>query len=400
MRKKDADDFYGVNSLRRDFNKKTCNAVSGLLVAPYIKPSGIFLYEHKQDASYLTAVAITVTTNTPAVGYIYDDAGGGDKQKVYYILNLLEQTLSGMVKDLFSKEKELAIKINMTRCSINAAGFKLNKFAKFPDYTITEAKYTHPEVLQGVGRFIIDAGANPADFYIVDSLWDSNWQTYVSTAPFGFNDGFVYNDVKKTLGCNIIYLNDKTAANRTNISTGNNNYYNFSSFSVNKIWQEVDVYVSIPKIKHHSAAGLTCSLKNQIGITHKELYTINNDNERRGTLHQLQIAASEWNYLPETVCDLHDASSVLLAVLDAIKCSTGVEGFWCTNFNNVTKHAQYIAMKIYDVTGGEEESLNEGAVFADEYRLQWSAEGFANGIYFCRIAPKDFSETIKMIYQK
>lgn len=399
MRKKDSDDFYRVNSSRRDFNKKICNAVSGLLVATYIKPSGFFLYEHKQDASYLTAVAITCTTNTPAVGYIYDNAGSGGKQKVYYILNLLEQTLSCKVKDLFSKEKKLAIKINMTGCSINAAGFKPNKFAKFPGYTITEAKCTHPQVLKGVEQFIIDVGVNPADFYIVNALWDSNWQTYVSTALFGFYDSFAYNDVKKTLGCNIIYLNDKTAARLRNISTGNNNYYNFSSFLVNKIWQEVNMCVSIPKLKHHSAFGLTCSLKNQIGITPKELYTINNDNEQIGMLHHPQIAAWEWNYLSETFCDLHDASSVLLAVLDAIKCSTGGKGFWCTNFNNDTKYTQYIAMKIYDITGGEEESLSEGAVFAGEHRLQWSAEWFTSGI-FLQNCNKGFFENYKMIYQK
>jgi uncharacterized protein (DUF362 family) len=484
--------------------KRVSAASAGLLVAPYLKQSGVFAYNHLQTFSTLTAVAITNTTNTPADSYVYDDAGGGVKQKVKYLLDLLDQNQSGKVSSLFSKGKKVAIKINMTGGSGSATNSKLGK------YKITEAMWTHPAVLQAVGQYIIDAGVNPSDLYIVDSFWDTTWRTSGSTAPFGSNDSFGYKAVQTALGCNVVDLNDTTAANISTVSTGSN-YYNFPSFTLNKILQQVDVYVSIPKLKQHSAAGFTCSLKNQIGIAPMTLYTIPNDNGRRGMFHHAHSTDSEWNYLPETICDLNIVRPVHLAVVDGIKCATGGEGAWCANFVPATKHAllvgldpvatdsigakimgldpaaksfplpapmtdgtatssitdnhlyllnakgvgtnqlsqiqlvgdgtnlvtsvrqnpvavqpsefqlcanfpnpfnpstmivfylprtEFMTLRVYDITGRVVETLIEGEVPAGEHRLHWSAEGLASGVYLCRMETKDFSETIKMLYQK
>ena len=59
-----------------------------------------------------------------------------------------------------------------------------------------------------------------------------------------------------------------------------------------------------------------------------------------------------------------------------------------------------MTLKVYDITGRVIETLIEGEVPAGEHRLQWSAEGLASGVYLCRMETKDFSETIKMLYQK
>ncbi len=333
MKKKIDTQLEGMDSSRRDFIKKAGTAVAGLLVAPYLKPSGVFAYDHKRTASFLTAVAIGDTTSNSADSYTYDDATNvGVKQKVYQLLGLLDQSQAGKVSALFGKGKKVAMKINLTGGSGSASSSKLGT------YKITEAMWTHPAVLQAVGQFIIDAGVNPTDLYIVDAFWDTTWKNPGSTAPFGSDDAFGYADVQKALGCNVVDLNDTTSANITSVSTGGN-YFNFPSFTMNKILQDVDVYVSIPKLKHHSAAGLTCSLKNQIGAVPQTLYTITNDNGRRGMLHHAKSTDSEWNYLPETICDLNAARPIHLAVVDGIKCATGGEGVWCANFSPVAKHA-------------------------------------------------------------
>ncbi len=128
-------------------------------------------------------------------------------------------------------------------------------------YTITQAMWTHPAVIQAVGQYILDAGVSPSDLYIVEAFWDATWQNPGSTAPFGSNDKFGYRAVQQALGCNVIDLNDTTAANITPVSTGSS-YFNFSSLTMNKVLQAVDVYVSIPKLKHHSAAGFSgCAQK-------------------------------------------------------------------------------------------------------------------------------------------
>ncbi|MFZ1082334.1 MAG: DUF362 domain-containing protein [Candidatus Kryptoniota bacterium] len=337
MKNRDQESSFNTNSSRRNFIKKVGVASAGMLVAPYLRPSGIFGYDHKEVSSFLATVAITDSTNTPADIYTYDDANGGIKQKVNYILGLLDQNQSGRVSALFSKGKKVAIKINLTGGSSNAASFKPSTNARFPDVTITEAIWTHPAVLQAVGQFIIDAGVNPTDLYIVESFWDTTWQTPGSTAPFGSNDAFGYSDVQRSMGCNVVDLNDTTPANLTVISTGSN-YFNFSSFTMNKILQEVDVYVSIPKLKDHSTAGITCSLKNQIGAVPKSLYTIPGDDGDRGALHHAKSTDPTWDYLPLSICDLAAARPVNLAVVDGVKSCVGGEGPWCTNFDPASKH--------------------------------------------------------------
>ena len=123
---------HDANSSRRDFIKKAGAIGAGLLVVPYLKPSGVFAYNHAQNSSFLATVAMSNTASTPADSYVYDDAGGGVKQKVKYLLDLLDQNQSGAVSALFSKGKKVAIKINLTGGSGTSASFKPNGNAKFP----------------------------------------------------------------------------------------------------------------------------------------------------------------------------------------------------------------------------------------------------------------------------
>jgi uncharacterized protein (DUF362 family) len=494
----------GTNSSRRNFIRQVAAAAAGLLVVPYLRPSGVLAYTHGPGATSGAIVGICNTSNTPADSYIYDDAAGGVKQKVKYLLDLLDQQQAGAVSALFGEGKKVAIKINLTGGSGTSAGFPRN------GYLITDAMWTHPAVIQAVGQFILDAGVRPADLYIVDAFWDTTWRDAGSIAPFGSNDKFGYLAVQQALGCNVVDLNDPTPANLESVSTGTG-YYNFPSITMNKVLQGVDVYVSIPKLKHHSMAGLTSALKNQVGIVPVSLYTITNDNGRRGALHHPTSTAAEWNYLPESVCDLNAARPVHLAVIDGIKNSTGGEGTWCPKFNPCSSHALIagiepvatdsiaaklmgldpeassfplpasvtsggvtttttdnhlsllhakgvgtnqlneiqlvgdgaslvtsveqaaaptrpaefqlcsnfpnpfnpstiivfalprdarVTLKVYDVAGHEIDTLVEGDVPAGEHRLQWSAHGLASGFYICRLTAGDFSQSIKMIYQK
>ncbi len=504
MRTKGVESSSDVDASRRDFVRKVGTAAAGLLIAPYLKPSGVLAYTHERTSSFRATVALCNTSSTPADTYVYDDAGGGVKQKVKYLLDLLDQSQSGKVSSLFSKGKKVALKINLVGGSGNAASMKLG------NYKITEAMWTHPAVVRAVGQFIIDAGVNPSDLYIVDSFWDTTWRNTGSPAPFGSNDGFGYKAVQTALGCNVVDLNDSTAANITSVSTGSN-YYNFSALTMNKILQSVDVYVSIPKLKQHSSAGLSCSLKNQVGIVPLSSYTITGDSGRRGAIHHPSSAAAEWTYLPESICDLNAARPVHLAIVDGIKNATGGEGTWCANFLPCSKHVLLagldpvatdsvaanimgldpgakslplpssltvgsgsslitdnylyllngrgigtnqlseiqligdgtslvtsvrhdpqplqpsgfqlcsnfpnpfnpstmivfylprnarVTVRVYDIAGRVVETLVDGDVPSGEHRLQWSAQGLASGVYVCRMEANDFSDTIKMIYQK
>ena len=484
MKKKDLENMHEMNSSRRDFIKRAGIAAAGLLVAPYLKPSGIYAYGHKQVSSYLATVAITNTINTPADIYVYDDAGGGVKQKVQYLFDQL-----GGISDLFSGGKKVVIKINLTGGSGNATNSKLN------GVPVTEAMWSNPAVVKAVAQLIIDAGVSASDITIADSLGSGD--SYNNSAFQG------YVDIQNSLGCNLVDLSKGTFVR---ISTGSG-YFNFPSLTMNQVLRDTDIYVSIPKLKQHAEAGLTCSLKNQVGTVPQSLYETASIQSRRQALHSPTNGSSA-SYLPESVCDLNAARPVHLAVVDGIKNARGGEGVWnpnfvpfeshvlfagkdpvatdsigaclmglnceakklqlpaksdygdtecdnyldllhtkgvgtnrlneinivgdgkslitsvlqnvdsqkpvnfklCANFPNPFNPStmivfylprnEHVTLKVYDITGREIETLIAGEVPAGEHRLQWTAGGLASGVYLCRMGTKDFSETIKMIYQK
>jgi uncharacterized protein (DUF362 family) len=456
--------------------KRLGAATAGALIVPYLKPSGVFAYGYKGSSSYLAHVAITQTLNTKADSY--DPASV--KAKVQYLF----ETLGG-ITDVVKKGNKVAIKINLTGGSGNAGNSKLNGML------ITEAMWTHPTVLQAVGELLIDAGVNGSDIYIVDSLWDA-----ASFSNYG------YADVQKALGANMVDLNNPAPYAAFATRNVGSTHFNFQSFSMNQILSDIDVYVSIPKLKQHAEAGLTCSLKNQIGTVPKSLYTIPSNTSSRQALHN-PTGGSSASYLPESICDLNAARPVHLAVVDGIKNSKGGEGVWITTFVTNESHVLlagkdpvatdsigaylmgldceaktlqlpnggkcdnylyllnkngvgtnqlseieilgdgaglitsvrpkneikqpsgfqlcpnypnpfnpstriifflpkegHVTIKVFSITGQEIETLVEGVVPAGEHDLNWSATGLASGVYICRMQAENYSETIKMVYQK
>jgi hypothetical protein len=105
-----------------------------------------------------------------------------------------------------------------------------------------------------------------------------------------------------------------------------------------------------------------------------------------------------------------DGASLVTSVRQNPKSSQPSEFQLCSNFPNPFNPStmivfymprnENVTLKVYDITGRAVETLIQGEVPAGEHRLQWSAQGLASGVYLCRMETKDFSNTIKMIYQK
>jgi uncharacterized protein (DUF362 family) len=312
--KQNIDKFYSQNSTRRHFIKKVSAGVAGLFVVPYLKPSGVFAYSHQKVSSFLATVAITNTLDTPADSYIYDDASGGIKQKVQY---LSEQI--GGISDLFSSGKKVVIKINLTGGSGSATSEKLQ------GVPITEAMWSHPAVVRAVTEMIIDAGVSASDIIIVESLGPSD--------SFSNSVFQSYVDIKNDCGCELMNISD---GEFVDISTGND-YYNYSTLIMNKVLQDADVYVSIPKLKQHAEAGFTGSIKNQVGAVPQSSYETDLIHYRRQALHNPTNGSSAI-YLPGSICDLDAARPVHFAVVDGIKNAKGGEGVWNPNFVPFESH--------------------------------------------------------------
>jgi poly(beta-D-mannuronate) lyase len=59
-----------------------------------------------------------------------------------------------------------------------------------------------------------------------------------------------------------------------------------------------------------------------------------------------------------------------------------------------------ISLKVYDQLGREVATFFEGPKRAGQYQVQWNAERYPSGIYFCRLQTKDFTETKKLLLLK
>lgn len=294
MRKNNPEEKAFDNS-RRKFLKTLGVTTAGLISIPYIFSENVLAYGHETKSSYKAKVAITKADNYDR-SYI--------KQKMQYLF----ETIDG-ITEIVKPGSKIAIKINLT----GGGGMPDNM-------------WTNPEVVRAAAELFIDCGAKPQDIYIVEALWsDASYNNY----------GFL--DVQKNLGINMIDLN-KAAPYPDFVETkvGVKKFF-YNSFLLNNILNDVDVYVSIPKMKQHYEAGVTCSLKNQIGIAPMQLYTIPGDQGRRGALHS-QTGGSSTSHLPRSICDLNLARPVNLAIIDGIKNARGGEGTWNPTFKACEDH--------------------------------------------------------------
>ncbi len=306
----------GINSSRREFIKKSSIAFAGLFTIPYLKPSGIFAYDLNKRAN-LSTVAITNTLNTPADNYVYDDINGGVKQKMQYLFEQL-----GGISDLFSSDKKVVIKINLTGGSGSASNDKLQ------GSTIEEAMWSHSTVVRAAAELIIDSGVSPSNIYIVESL--GSYDSFDNPVFEG------YRSIQKDLNCHLV---DISKGNFIDVSTGDD-YFNFPSFRMNEILINNDVYVSIGKLKQHAEAGITLAIKNQIGSVPQADYATQQIQYRRQAIHSPTNGSSA-KFLPRSVCDLYAARPVDFSIGDGIKNALGGEGVWNPNFAPYASHVLF-----------------------------------------------------------
>ena len=290
---------------RRNFLSRLGITTAGLFFSPYIKSQNILSYTHNSHSLKKTQVAVTQADNYNRV-FI--------KEKVKHLFESL-----GGIGDIIKTGDKVAVKINLTGGSSHAADPGLL------GVDIRECMWTHPEVLRAVGELIIDSGVNGNDIYIIEALWDD-----ASYNNFG------YQDVQQGLGAQMVNLNDKEPYENFIIKEVGANSFFYSSFILNQILVDADVYVSIPKMKQHSNAGVTHSLKNQIGIVPVKFYMLPTHPGARAALHF--DGGNSSTHLPRSICDLNLARPVNLAIIDGIKNAVGGEGAWNPTFRPSENH--------------------------------------------------------------
>jgi len=121
----------------------------------------------------------------------------------------------------------------------------------------------------------------------------------------------------------------------------------FSSFDVNHCYADTDVFVSLSKMKNHSVAGVTLSMKNLIGVAPNSLYgadagsedAVKGRNGFHGMVRRngktLWPGEKEGDFprnggyrIPRIIVDLCAARPIDIAIIDGVTAMRGGEGWW------------------------------------------------------------------------
>jgi uncharacterized protein (DUF362 family) len=214
---------------------------------------------------------------------------------------------------------KVGIKINLT------GGSSWVGHENLDGVDIRECVWTHPEVLQAVGELLIDSGVSGNDIYFVEALWDD-----ACYYQYG------YADVQNYLGAQLVNLNVADPYADFVPKTSGNDYFFYKSFILNGTMSDIDVFVSIPKMKQHATAGVTHSMKNLVGITPLSYYQKYSGAKSRNKLHN--EGGDPAYHLPRSIVDLNMACPLQLSVIDGIKNAIGGEGPWNPTFEPHEDH--------------------------------------------------------------
>lgn len=196
----------------------------------------------------------------------------------------------------------VAIKVNLTGGSY---------FSPPAGVPATESYMTHPEVVRALGELLRDAGAR--QLYIVEAVFDS-----------GSFHRYGYEEVAQALGATLIDLNrPEPYGNFAAIPVGQG-WFIYEQFTMNRLLQEIDAFVSVAKMKAHCRCGVTLAMKNLVGLVPAAHYRLGASDWWRSALHGASNAEARTR-LPRVVVDLNRARPIHLALIDGIRTGDGGE---------------------------------------------------------------------------
>ncbi len=231
------------------------------------------------------------------------------------------------------KDKTVAVKVNLTGNPDSRMGY----------IPIGRTTWTHPAVIAGTVHLLGRAGARrirllespwksaePLEEYMIAAGWDLSMFTSAARGVEFENTNF--------LGYGKQYA-------RFPVPKGG---HLFPAYDLNHSYRDCDVFVSIGKLKEHSTAGITLSMKNCFGITPCTIYgDAAPENEPgivpRGGRYPIHSgyrqpsknsppevdpkSPREGGYrVPRCVADLVAARPIHLAIIDGVESMTSSEG--------------------------------------------------------------------------
>jgi uncharacterized protein (DUF362 family) len=166
---------------------------------------------------------------------------------------------------------------------------------------------THPEVVRALGELLLDAGAG--QLYIVEAL-----PTPAAYAEWG------YEEVAQSLNATLVDLNTPLpSAHYGEVPVGSAALI-YEKFTVNRILTEVDVIISLAKMKCHSATGIALAMHNLLGMVPYSQYR-----QQESDTSPTEFYQDVKTNLPRIIIDLNMAFPLHLALIDGIQSVQGGE---------------------------------------------------------------------------
>jgi len=234
-----------------------------------------------------------------------------------YDRNLVEQQMRALIEDLGGLQDvikpggSVAIKVNLTGgASVQPP----------PGRSLTEAYATHPEVVRALGRVLRQAGAG--QLYIVEA-WGMDAFTVCGYEP-----------IAQELGAELVDLNVEAPFSDFVVMPVGTGAFIYDSFPLNRTLEKVDTFISVAKMKCHYNAGVTLSLKNQIGCTPERFYHVEGSLAPRAAMHG--SAEESVTRVPGVIVDINRANPINFALIDGIMTVEGGEGPWIASVTPVS----------------------------------------------------------------
>lgn len=157
--------------------------------------------------------------------------------------------------------------------------------------------------------------AGAREVFIVEAVYE--WESYQQWG---------YEDIASDLGVKLIDLNDsKPYTDFMEKSVGLDSFI-YKNFTFNQVLNDVDVFMSVSKMKNHYLGGVTHTMKNLYGLVPYRFYRLNEQDKYRSGFHGTEAQTRE--RLPRIIVDLNRARPIHFSLIDGIKTTQGGEGPW------------------------------------------------------------------------
>lgn len=234
-----------------------------------------------------------------------------DRDVIARSVHELVERLGGL-EDIVKPGDSVAIKPNLT------GGVTSGRMAGVEPI---ESFITHPFVVRGLVQEVQRAGAK--QIFIVESVYE--WESY---RQWG------YEEIANELGVTLLDLNDTQPFQDFVEAPVGDDYLIFPSFIFNKILTQVDVFMSVSKLKNHYNAGVTHTMKNLFGTVPCKKYQMSSNDTYRSGFHG--TSAETPHRIPRVIIDLNKARPIHFSLIDGIKTIEGGEGPWIATTKAIT----------------------------------------------------------------